>query len=85
MYQPRKNEGLERNFRGIRTRFERCYKPGSVLGVFFGIILGYLGSFAAPLFCARNGRFWVVGLQLGLQLGLQTGVTFSEKWGYKSG
>lgn len=80
MYQLRKNDGLERNFRGVRTVFERCYKPGSVLGLFW-VIWGYLGSFGAPLFCARNGRFWVVGLQLGLQ----TGVTFSEKWGYKSG
>ena len=81
MYQPGKNEGLERNFRGIRTGFERCYKPGLILEVFLGVILGYSGSFAAPLFYARNGRFWVVGLQLGLQ----TGVTFLKKWGYKSG
>ena len=46
-----------------------------------GVIYGYLGSFRAPLFCAQNGRFLVVGLQVGLQ----TGVTFLKKWGYKSG
>ena len=61
MYQPRKNEGLERNFRGIRTVFERCYKPGSVLGVFLGIILGYSGSFAAPLFWYARHELILMG------------------------
>ena len=80
MYQLGKNEGLERNFRGVRTVFERCYKPGVILRVFLGLFWVIRGALRLPFFCARNGRFWVVGLQLGLQ----TGVTFSEKWGYKS-
>ena len=81
MYQLRKNEGLERKLQGIRTVFERCYKSGLILGVFFGIILGNLGSFAAPLFRVRNGRFWVVGLQVDLQ----TGLAFFKNWTCKSG
>lgn len=43
--------------------------------------LWVFGELSGSLFCAQNGRFWVVGLQVGLQ----TGVTFLEKWGYKSG
>ena len=50
-------------------------------GGIFGIILGYSGSFVASLFCARNGRFWVVEGQVEGQ----TGGTFSEKWRDKSG
>lgn len=42
--------------------------------------MGIWGAFGLPFF-VKNGRFWVVGLQVGLQ----TGVTFLEKWGYKSG
>lgn len=47
----------------------------------FGIILGYSGSFRAPLFCAQNGRFWVVDLQVDLQ----TGLAFLKNWTCKSG
>lgn len=43
--------------------------------------LWVFGELSGSPFCAQNGRFWVVGLQVGLQ----TGVTFLEKWGYKSG
>lgn len=50
MYQPRKNEGLERNFRGIRTVFERCYKPGLILGVFFGLFWVIWGALRLPFF-----------------------------------
>lgn len=50
MYQPGKNEGLERNFRGIRTVFERCYKPGVILGVFFGLFWGIWGALWLPFF-----------------------------------
>lgn len=59
MYQPGKNEGLELNFRGIRTVFERCYKPGVILGLFLGLFWVIRGALRLPFFCARNGRFWV--------------------------
>ena len=81
MYQPRKNEGLELNFRGIRTVFERCYKPGVILGLFLGLFWVIWGALRLPFFCARNGRFWVVEGQVEGQ----TGGTFSEKWRDKSG
>lgn len=48
---------------------------------FLGVIYGYSGSFRAPLFCAKNGRFWVVDLQVDLQ----TGLAFFKNWTCKSG
>lgn len=81
MYQLRKNEGLERNFRGARTVFERCYKPGLILGVFLGLFWVIRGALRLPFFCARNGRFWVVDLQVDLQ----TGLAFFKNWTCKSG
>lgn len=60
MYQPGKNEGLERNFRGVRTVFERCYKPRLILGVFLGLFWVIRGALRLPFFlCVQNGRFWV--------------------------
>ena len=50
-------------------------------GGILGIILGYSGSLLAPLFGARNGRFWVVDLQVDLQ----TGLAFFKNWTCKSG
>jgi hypothetical protein len=46
-----------------------------------GVFLGLFGELYGSLFCARNGRFWVVEGQVEGQ----TGGTFSEKWRDKSG
>ena len=43
--------------------------------------MGYSGSLLAPLFCARNGHFRVVDLQVDLQ----TGLAFFKNWTCKSG
>lgn len=43
--------------------------------------MGIWGAFGLPLFCAQNGRFWVVGLQVDLQ----TGLAFFKNWTCKSG
>ena len=50
MYQSGKNEGLERNFRGVRTVFEWCYKPRMILGVFLGLFLVVRGALRLPFF-----------------------------------
>ena len=49
MYQSGKNEGLERNFRGVRTVFEWCYKPRMILGVFWDYF-GLFGELYGSLF-----------------------------------
>lgn len=43
--------------------------------------MGIWGAFGLPLFCAQNGRFWVVDLQVDLQ----TGLAFFKNWTCKSG
>ena len=42
--------------------------------------MGIWGAFGLP-FCAQNGRFWVVDLQVDLQ----TGLAFFKNWTCKSG
>lgn len=43
--------------------------------------LWIFGELSGSLFCAQNGRFWVVDLQVDLQ----TGLAFFENWTCKSG